>query len=186
MSVTASVEAAAPGPLREFATLEEGCAALGAFLGLGGPAPAEVFHGALSDPDYARNLIIARPAPAFLKTLIDNPPRQARDAAGGRSAGELLVKAARSLWAWSRSGLKTVSEETYRQRLAACAACPHHRDPPDRAIYTLAAKAIDVAGRRICALCGCMTASKARMATESCPGIDPARPELTRWGEPRA
>lgn len=186
MSVASAVEGPAPAPWRELTTLEEGCAALGAFLGLGGPAPAEVFYGALSDPDYARNLVIARPAPAFLKMLIDNPPRQAKDAARERSAGELLAAATRSLWAWSRSGLKTVSEETYGRRRAACAACPHHRDPPDRAIYTVAAKVLDAADRRICALCGCVTASKARMATESCPGIDPERPELTRWGEPRA
>jgi hypothetical protein len=183
-------ETAALRPFRDFAGIEEGCAELGAFLGLAAPAPADAFLSMTQDPTYARNLIIARSAPAFLEALLDNPPHRSapnRNAAE-RPAIELLAKAARSLWAWSRSGLRTVADETLHQRLAACAACPHHRAAPDRAIYQLATTIIGNGdgARQLCALCGCITPSKARMASESCPDTDPARPAFTRWGEPKA
>jgi hypothetical protein len=100
------------------------------------------------------------------------------------SAVGLLAKAARSLWAWSRSGLQYVSDETYRHRLAACAVCPHHRGSPRGAIYAIAAKVVGGTDPRICGLCGCVTVTKARMASESCPDTAPDRPGLTRWGEP--
>jgi hypothetical protein len=183
-------EAQALRPFREFATIEEGCAELGAFLGLDGPASRDVLHGAMQDATYAGNLIISRSAPAFLKVLLDNPPRRLNvsgDDAAEQSATELLAKAAKSLWAWSRSGLQKVSDETYRGRLAACAACPHRKQPPQRAIYGIAAKlAGGGADRHVCGLCGCLIATKARMASEACPDLDPLRPGFTRWGEPKA
>lgn len=183
-----ATESPALRPFREFATIEEGCIELGTFLGLSAPVSADVFFSMTQDATYARNLIIARSAPAFLDVLLDNPPHRFapnRDAAD-RPAIALLAKAARSLWAWSRSGLRTVADETFQRRLAACAACPHHRDPPDRAIYEFAAKMAGNNGtRQICALCGCLTPSKARMSSESCPDTDPARPGFTRWGEPK-
>jgi hypothetical protein len=186
-----TLESTAPAPraFREFATIEEGCAELGEFLGLSGPVSSDVFYSAMQDATYARNLIISRSAPAFIKVLLDNPPLRFIEpsrSAADRPAVELLAQAAKSLWAWSRSGLQKVSDETYRDRLAACGACPHHQAPPDRALYAIAAK---VAGngddRGICGLCGCLTANKARMASEACPDADPARAGFTRWGEPK-
>jgi hypothetical protein len=177
-------------PFREFASVDEGCAELGRFLGLPGPASKDIFASALEDDTYARNLIISRRSPAFLKMLLEHPPRRfSEPAPGGSVKGPsnlaLLSKASRSLWAWARSGLETVSEETYRLRLASCDACPHFAAAPDRAVYRMTAKANGNDARTICSLCGCVTATKARMATESCPGDDPNKPGFTRWGEPR-
>jgi len=174
-------------PFHEYASLAEGCTELGAFLGLDGPVSEDVFVGAMQDPVYARNLIISRSAPTFLKALLDKPPQ--REPVTERSEKtniELLAKAAKSLWNWTRSGMETVSDEVYRRRLDRCAVCPHFATPPNRAIYNLgAAFAADTQERKICALCGCVTANKARMATENCPGDDPDRPGFTRWGEPK-
>jgi hypothetical protein len=174
-------------PFREYASLAEGCTEFGTFLGLDGPVSEDVFVGAMQDPVYARNLIISRSAPAFLKVLLDKPPQQ-KPAAGQaeKTNVELLAKAARSLWNWTRSGMETVSDETYRRRLDRCAVCPHHTTAPNRAIYNLGAAFMDdTQERRICTLCGCVTANKARMATENCPSEDPHRPDFTRWGEPK-
>ena len=174
-------------PFREYASLAEGCSELGALLGLAGPVSEEVFLGAMQDPVYARNLIISRSAPAFLKVLLDKPPQPAPAATRSEKTNvELLAKAAKSLWNWTRSGMESVSDEVYRRRLQRCAACPHHTTAPDRAIYRLgAAFTDDTQERKICALCGCVTANKARMATENCPGDDPDHSGFTRWGEPK-
>jgi hypothetical protein len=173
---------------RDLASIDEGCRELGAVLGLSGPVPEDVFIGAMEDSAYARNLLISRSAPAFLKVLLDRPPQRAPDLEPGpKSNGELLAKAARSLWTWARSGMENVSDEAYRRRLDRCAVCPHHAVAPKRAVYALgAAFSSDTQPRMICTLCGCITANKARLATESCPGEDPGRPGLTRWGEPKA
>lgn len=175
-------------PFHEFALMEEGRAELGATLGLDGPVSQQVFDRAMRDWTYARNLVSARTAPAFLNHLLDIPPYRDSDSGGATEYGpavELLAKAARSLWVWSRAGLEAVSEETYRARLSGCASCPHHKPRPDRVIYGVAAQ-LDghAASGSICSLCGCFTASKARRVTESCPDADPVRPALTRWGEP--
>lgn len=174
-------------PYREFSTLAEGCAELGAFLGLDAPVSEDVFIGATQDPVYARNLTISRSAPVFLKVLLDRPPhRRPAEESREKSNVELLAKAARSIWHWTRSGMETVSDEVYRRRLDRCAICPHHSAAPNRALYNLgAAFSKSAQDRKTCGLCGCLTANKARLATENCPGDDPGRPGFTRWGEPK-
>jgi hypothetical protein len=54
------------------------------------------------------------------------------------------------------SGLKRVDEETYQERLAICRTCDQY----------------DAAQKR-CRLCGCKTTAKLRMASESCPLLEP-------------
>ncbi|MDZ3833120.1 MAG: hypothetical protein U0S50_15080 [Sphingopyxis sp.] len=189
MSARPNRAAAMPAmrPFHEFASIEEGCTELGAFLGLQEPVARAVFVAAVHDGAYARNLIIARTAPAFLNRLLENPPPLPPADQEEASNVELLAKAAKSLWQWARSGMETASDDIYRRRLALCAACPHHRDPPKRAIYDLARPFTKGdAAQRICGLCGCITANKARLATENCPGDHPDRPGFTRWEEPKA
>lgn len=177
-------------PFREFTTLDEGRAALATLLNLPHPVEADVLISAIEDPDYARNLIVSRNAPPFLNHLLAHPPRRAATAAGNDSASDgangignaaLVGKAAKSLWAWAKSGLEMVSDEVYQHRLSACAQCPHHIEPPQRMVYTLAG----AAGRSVCDLCGCVTARKARLPHEACPSEDPQRAGFSRWGEPK-
>lgn len=173
-------------PFREFTTLDEGRAALATLLNLSHPVDTEVLIGAIEDPDYARNLIVSRNAPAFLNHLLAHPPKRGEAAVGipdGSGAGNaaLVGKAAKSLWVWAKSGLAMVSDEIYQHRLSACAGCPHHTEPPQRMVYKLAG----ATGRSVCNLCGCVTARKARLPHESCPSEDPERAGFTRWGEPR-
>jgi hypothetical protein len=174
-------------PFREFTTLDEGRAALATLLNLPQPVDVDVLISAIEDPDYARNLIVSRNAPPFLNHLLAHPPKRANtaaenpdDTAIGNAA--LVGKAAKSLWAWAKSGLEMVSDEVYQHRLSACAQCPHHIEPPQRMVYKLAG----ATGRSVCDLCGCVTARKARLPHEACPSEDPERAGFSRWGEPKA
>ena len=171
---------------REFTTLDEGRAALAALLNLPQPVDADVLISAIEDPDYARNLIVSRNTPAFLQHLLSHPPKRA-DRSPAQPSGELpsdaalVAKAAKSLWAWAKSGMEMVSDEIYQQRLSACSVCPHHVEPPQRMVYKLAG----ASGRTVCDLCGCVTARKARLPHETCPAEDPQRPGVSRWAEPK-
>ena len=174
-------------PFREFTTLDEGRAALATLLNLTHPVDADVLISAIEDPDYARNLMVSRNAPPFLDHLLAHPPKRANTAAsraGNVEPGNavLVGKAAKSLWAWAKSGLEMVSDDVYQHRLSACAQCPHHIEPPQRMVYKLAG----AAGRSVCDLCGCVSSRKARLPHESCPSDHPERAGFSRWGEPKA
>lgn len=166
-------------------SLKDDCARLGDELRLGAPAPAAVFVGALQDPDYARNLFLCRETPPLLDFLLKNPPRaepgaaaQEESARPGHSTIELVAKASKSFWAWTKSGFQTVADDVYEARLAACAACPKLITHPEKAAYALVG-----ANDKICADCGCVVAKKAKLPHETCPAADPGRPGLNKWGE---
>lgn len=69
------------------------------------------------------------------------------------------VTAIKAAVKFAASGFKTVDDERYERRLEICKACP----------------LFDAAQNR-CKSCGCYTASKLKMASESCP-----HPEGPRW-----
>lgn len=200
VSTSAHRAGSIPVDFSSLESIEEGCAKLGAYLGLAQPVDRDVFISAVEDPTYTNNLYLSRNDPVFLKHVLDRPTRrwlkQSTPENGAaptplevheHSNGNLLSRAAKSFVKWTRSGLSNVDDETYRRRLSACAACPHHVQPPEKIVYKVAG----LLGKKneskyICDLCGCFTASKARMEHESCPAAHPTEHGLTRWQEPRA
>jgi hypothetical protein len=160
------------------ATVSEQCARLGELLELDGPAPEPVLLAALQDETYARNLLVCRRTPPLLDHLLRNPP-----GVHEHSTLELLGRASEALLRWSRTGFATVDADTYARRTAACDGCPHLLRPE------VPARLVRIAGGerpRVCGLCGCPVAKKARLTSEACPGEHPDHPGLTRWSEPRS
>lgn len=159
------------------ASVDDGCRRLGEILELGGPVSEPVLRAAVHDETYARNLLTARRAPELLEYLLDNPPAVQRD-----SAVALLRRASTSLVAWGRTGFTTVDAATYERRAAACLRCPHLLEADAHARLYRAVAGSD--RPKVCGLCGCPVAKKARRASEQCPGEDPERPGRSRWGDP--
>jgi hypothetical protein len=95
----------------------------------------------------------------------------------------LAARAATAAMRWSASGFALVDETTRARRLSACQTCPHLADPPRKGAHRVTNALRPDA--KLCGLCGCVTGMKARLASASCPGVDPADPARTRWGEPR-
>jgi hypothetical protein len=160
------------------ASLDERRREFGEMLGLDGPVTESVLAAALQDERYAYNLLTCRRTPALLDQLLANPPVVER-----RSTLDLLRSASGAFLRWGRTGFTTVDEEVYRRRLERCAACPHLTEPANHRVLYAAIARDD--GRRVCGLCGCAVAKKARLSSERCPGTDPHNERLTRWGEPR-
>ncbi len=179
-------------------------AQLGEQLDLAGPVPNAVLRRAMVDATFAHRLLVSRGSPAFLAALIEDPVNrrfETVDAASvqepmappgdppnGHAADapapgnpELARRAAAALMAWGKAGFTHVDADVYAARLAACEACPQLREPPDRLAYKVRARRN--ADMRLCGLCGCVVARKARMATETCPGVDPDDPSRNRWGQ---
>lgn len=173
-------------------SVEEGCEKLSQFLSLDQPVSRDVFISTVEDPTYAGNLIMTRGAPAFFHQVLSHPTRTWKKSGSAsdetsieRANLELLSKAAKSLWTWSRSGMVKVDDETYTRRLKACGACPHYIDPPIKLAYQVVSLfSKNNTNHKICNLCGCVTHNKARMATESCPDKHPDHQGYTRWMEP--
>lgn len=193
-------------------SVEEGCDLLGRYLGLDRPVPQQVFATVIDNPTYATALFTSRRSPAFRDHLLAHPevcertvqpraeatgvdatgvdetgadPARADETPQDPGSAALLLKAAKSFVAWGRNGFKTADDALYTARLAACDACPHHTQPERKVAYQIAAALTGgTASRKICALCGCVTQNKARLADERCPGQDPDRPGFSRWGDP--
>ncbi|MGN6373512.1 MAG: hypothetical protein ACTHM1_11085 [Solirubrobacteraceae bacterium] len=160
-------------------SLAQSCARFGEMLGLSGPVSERVLAAATQDKVYARNLLATRGAPELMEHLLENPPAVAEDP----SALVLAGRAAKALGRFARTGFSLMDEEGYSKRLAACAACPHQIEAKSHAtLYRMAAKE---ERPKVCDLCGCMVAKKARLRSERCPGEDPERPGFNRWGQPR-
>jgi hypothetical protein len=157
---------------------------MGELLGLDEPVPEAVFYAALQDGDYAHNLLMSRREPTFLRYLLNNPPPAELPAprAAEKSEGELLRKASEAVWRWARTGFSTVDEPTFQRRHGACLQCPHLADKPDKFLYKIVSS--KSSGEKVCDLCGCLVARKARLTSESCPDQHPTQTGLTRWGEP--
>jgi hypothetical protein len=162
-------------------TVEEAARRLGEALGLPGPAPMAATRHALDDPRYARALMTTRKLPALRDQFLA-APGAAAPAPPPSSAG-LVAKAAGSLLKWGMEGLRPAEPWVIQRRLAACAACEFQVSAPDTLIYRGARVAVGT-GATICDRCHCLINTKAAISTEHCPEQDPARPALSRWGEP--
>jgi hypothetical protein len=106
------------------------------------------------------------------------------EAGAARSSASLVLQASRSLLRWAAGSFKVVDDDHYARRMAACGSCEHLRAPAGNLVHDIV-RAIDPAAR-VCGLCGCVAAKKARLPHESCPAADPHDTTVTRWGEPRA
>jgi hypothetical protein len=97
------------------------------------------------------------------------------------SNSDLVARAVSVLWKWSKTGFATVDDKVFQRRLAVCLTCPNMMMAPKRLAYQAAANGDTDA--RMCVLCGCIIAHKARLASETCPDQDSDSPEMNRWGE---
>jgi len=158
---------------------------MGALLGLDGPVSERVFEAAMADETYAHHLLTCRGEPAFLQHLLDNPPvTQPGAQPASHDMTALLRGAAQSLARWAKTGFSTVSDDVYRQRLAACGACPNLREPPEgrnALLYAIAGAVADE--RSVCGKCGCVVSVKARRSSDTCPDAHPDTPGVNRWNE---
>lgn len=162
-------------------SIEDGCRQLGALLELDAPVPPDVLVAAIQSEEYARNLLICRRTPVFLKTLLENPVRrQQRTPDPAQSSFELLKTASHALARWGKVGFSVVPDEVLERRLRACLVCPNLRT--SRSAAPAAYKVMKT--QASCALCGCDVEKKARMSSESCPGEDPKAQGQNRWGQP--
>lgn len=188
---------------RETESMEELCARLGTFLGYEQPVAPSVIRRFSADPEFAQNLITCRQTPAFLQVLLnspetrkyeqpeDKPPVQTQMAENSadpapvrqRTSLELAAKAAKAFMKWGQAGFSQVDAATYQRRLDACRACPHFVEAGQQIVYRLATTEKDDR-RKICNVCGCVVASKARLPGEACPMPHSEDPALNRWHEP--
>lgn len=159
-------------------SVEQACTRLGEILGTSEPVSEQVFAAAMQDQSYARNLLVTRDAPHLREHLLANPPAVRDDA----SAIVLTGRAAKALVRWAGTGFSAVEEQLYRQRLDACAACPHQIEAKRHP--TLYRMMSDGERPKVCGRCGCSLVRKARMTSERCPDEDPRRPGFNRWGQP--
>jgi len=163
---------------------------LGELLGLEKPVSEDVFLCALNDKTYAHNLIICKNQPEFLQHLLSNPPTRnyAIDESGEISSPALMVKAAKALVGWAKTGFSTVDEEMLERRETACLNCEFRTTPNNGLHKLVTGKVSEKTGSRaadsICKLCGCGISKKIRLSSESCPAKDSANSALSRWGEP--
>jgi hypothetical protein len=170
---------------------EQARVAAAEYVGLPGSLPAPALRRALVEDRYCRVLLAFRGNLPRLQGLVDHPDNRAyalpEDCAPApvttdSSTAGLVKEAGRALKDWAAAGFRTADPETYERRTAACAGCPELTEPPVKWVYKVAlATASD---DRVCGACGCVASRKARLVTEHCPRRDPARPDLSRWGEP--
>ncbi|MBE9246549.1 hypothetical protein IQ223_19230 [Microcystis aeruginosa LEGE 00239] len=137
----------------------------------------------VSDPLFKHHFIICKSNPKMLSLLLQSTLKKQylNEGVSEHSTGELIKHGLEALAHWGRSGFSTVSDEVYVQRMAACRVCPHHVDAPNHAIYKFSS--LGLKDDKICSLCGCNVARKARLTTEKCPSASLENPEISRWGE---
>lgn len=164
---------------------------LAGMLGLDEPVVAEVLERARSDDRYAGYLLRSRGHPELLDMLLAaasgpaagrSPPSADAPPSAELSNAELLKKAGGAVLKWASGGFQRLDPTILERRLAACAACPHLREPPDRLLYKVALS--PRSDQRVCGACGCTASRKASLPGEACPVEDPDRPGRTRWREP--
>lgn len=168
---------------RQLASVPDGCRRLGDLLGLDRPVPEAVLHAAATHPGYAHHLEVCRNSPDLLQRLLSHPPSTEQRL----PKKALLERAARAIWGFAKSGFAVADDSTLARRIEACRACPHLRKAPETSLYKLVGRGGESSLRgRICALCGCAVAHKARMASEVCPATHPEKPDHSRWNEPKS
>jgi hypothetical protein len=185
-------------PETETGSVDQQRADLAELLGLAEPVPADVLLSAVSDREYARNLLLCKDAPVMLNFLLASPPHRgavATEAAAGQppvaeplavdhSTGQLLGAASKSFWAWTKSGFAVVDEATYQRRYGTCLECPDLVEPPRKRIYQIIGAADAADSSKVCQLCGCVASKKARLPHEGCPAEHAELAGMNRWGEP--
>lgn len=170
-------------------TLADKCRTFGYMLGLDQPVSETVLIAAVEEPGYARSLMAATNKPERLNDLLHHPPRlQSKVATNHYTTRKLLTKASSALMKWALNGFPTVPKATLRTREDACLACPNLTAPTNtlQQITASAAPRTELGrrtGNKSCAVCGCVITNKIRLATETCPVEDPARPGVNLWGE---
>ncbi len=168
------------------------CAKFGELLDLGKPVSAKVMWSAIHDESYARDLVINKRRPFYLKRLLENPPEvQSRHKPEHHHTNrELITSAASALIRWSKSGFTKVDAKILETRENACLSCPNMVDP-ERFIQkiipskTISNKIGERTGNHICDLCGCHIGKKIQLISESCPDKHPVKEGYTRWNEPK-
>ena len=159
------------------------------FLGLNKPVTTGVMRRAMVDSNFAHRLLISRNSQGFLEALMSDPKNRlyelhedAATEAPQRSNLKLVGSMTKSLLRWSKAGFTHVDEEIYQQRTSTCKACPHLVEAPNNLVYKI--RLTRKEDTKVCNLCGCIAARKARLSTETCPGAHPTQPGINRWGEP--
>lgn len=150
------------------------------------PAPTGDLAPALVEPAgdlAAGNVAAAEPAASEAAALEPAASEAPEEAASPPSSASLVFEASRSLLRWAAGSFRVVDDAQYERRISACSGCEHQRAPRGNLVHDVL-RAVDPASK-VCGLCGCLTAKKARLPHESCPASDPDDPTRTRWGEPR-
>lgn len=171
----------------------EMCTRLGAFLGWKGSIPENAMHRAISDPDFANNLITCRNAPGFLEALLNDPKNKEysledQPSSERVSNATLLTNAAAAFWRWGQAGFSIVDDQTLEARENACLTCENLVKPEGTLQKLVTSTSSDEIGRRaadcVCKLCGCNIEKKIRLPSESCPARHAEVIDMNRWGEP--
>lgn len=171
--------------LDETETIESLQHKIGSMLDLHEPVSEKVVRAILGNNRYAYHLVQCKDTPIFLNYLLEHPtiiPEEALPSKNKISNGRLLAKAAKAFLRWGLSGFKRVDDTTFERRMTACFRCPYLIAPPNGAMYKLATVGMGEENR-ICQLCGCIAARKARLPTETCPDFTLEKPLVNRWGE---
>lgn len=184
---------AMPPDFKAFANIKDACLQTGLYLGLEAPVTREVLAAIIDNPTYATTLFNARTESTFRNYLLAHPDHSRPVTDDGVEPAipravelnnrALLKKAASSFVAWGREGFKASDNDLFERRISACEVCPHHTDTPNKLAYQIGAALTGASNRKICDLCGCVTGKKARLSNERCPGEDPERKGVSRWGE---
>lgn len=171
-----------PDEVTKADTVDEAAARLGSLLELPGPAPLPATRRALAEPLFARALLASRKLPALRDQLL-TVAQAVRITDTSPAPHQLAAKAAKSVLKWGMDGLRPAEPWVIERRLAACAACAHQVPAPDTLVYR-GAQVVVGKDAKICALCHCLTNTKAAISTERCPDRHPDDPSRSRWSEP--
>lgn len=173
-------------PVKE---IEEGKEKLAGLLCLKEPVNENVFFAAIHNHTYFHNLMVCKDAPDMLNYLLNNPPDIERlvngiEKADEKSTMQLMSKVMKSMIEWMKTGFLNVDDLTYNRRIKACMNCRFLKDLPQNLAYkfaTLTKK--ERFEKKICALCGCVISSKAKLQHEKCPLNHPVLKGRNMWDE---
>jgi hypothetical protein len=173
-------------------SFEDQCKKFGDLLQLRKPVSAKVMWSAIHDDNYARDLVVNKNRPFYLKKLLENPPEveSKHKPEHHHTNRELIASAASALIRWSKSGFTKVNAEVLETRENACLSCPNMVDPENFIQKLVPSKSIsnkigERTGNHVCDLCGCHIGKKIQLYSESCPEEHPTKKGFTRWDEPK-
>ena len=97
------------------------------------------------------------------------------------STTELIKGAIAAHAKWAAAGFEIVDENTFIKRMNTCFSCEYYVDAPSTTVYKIATAGFDE--KKICGICGCVVARKARYATGHCPHPHEEKPGFNKWEE---